>query len=57
MHIDTHELPTVVVFAHRGLLHRMDVNTPMITRGVHEERRPRSFMASLEWAGYPANDS
>ena len=47
MQIHTDKLPTLIEFAHRGLLRRNNVSTPsMRARDGHEERRPRSFMPS-----------
>ncbi len=47
MQIHTDKLPTLIEFAHRGLLRRNNVSTPsMHARDGHEERRPRSFMTS-----------
>ena len=49
MQIHTDKLPTLIEFAHRGLLRRNNVSTPsMRTRDGHEERRPRSFMTSAD---------
>ena len=47
MQIDPDELPDPRTSAHRGLLESMDVSTPSMRRGRHEERRPRSFIASI----------
>ena len=47
MQIHTDKLPTLIEFAHRGLLRRNNMSTPsMRARDGHEERRPRSFMTS-----------
>jgi len=42
MQIHADILPTVIVFAHRGLLRRDGREHPDDHSGVHEERRPRS---------------
>ena len=50
MQIHTDKLPTLIEFAHRGLLRRNCVSTPsMRARDGHEERRPRSFMTSAPY--------
>ena len=46
MQIDTHDLLSCVRFAHRASFVVMDVSTPRVPRDGHEERRPRSFIAS-----------
>jgi hypothetical protein len=47
MQIQTNDLPSVVVFAHRALLRHRDMNTPSITREPTGPEVPRpSFIAS-----------
>jgi hypothetical protein len=40
MQINTHDLSTRVLFAHRGLLRQMDLKHPEHEPGVQQERGP-----------------
>src|SRR5690242_14796742 len=46
MQVHSDELPPHVLFAHRGLLESLDHEHPEHEPGSHEERRPRSYIAS-----------
>jgi hypothetical protein len=54
MQINTHDPLSCVRFAHRGFFVVIDVSTPRVPRDSHEERRPRSFIASAVGHGRAA---